>query len=1572
MGCGEGGCGACTVLLSRYVKQQHGGGGGGGGGKKGGKVVHATVNACLFPVLAADGCHVTTIEGIGSWRYINANNGVVVATNNNNSSTEEEEQKQKNKKDNLHPIQRAMVDMHGSQCGYCTPGIIMALYGLFAQEGMMPPPSTTATNESAAAAAAESSASLAVAQRHEYLEEHLDGNLCRCTGYRPIWDAARSLVSCHHDPNNNNDDDDDLEELTTILRGPCGISCGECPEKESCVMDSNFETKKKAALDAECCSSSSTDKIQQYQQIIEAKHSKEWWDQPNDMFPKELLLLLGKDDGDDDGNDNIESSVRNNELLSKPLKVVDTSIHNGGTWYKPNTLEELLDLFREFSSNGNGSSRSGGGIKMVIGNTEVGIETKFKHASYPTMVHPSKDIHTLHEIFSTENYFHIGGCSALGDLQEFCHDEMTTTTAAATTGGDNDGGGMITMRTRRQQRTAKPIHGMLRWFASTQIRNVACLGGNLVTASPISDMNPLLCSLGATLVLASRPRSDGGIVRRNVNVSDFFIGYRTVEKDDMEVIERVDVPLLQDRFEYCIPFKQARRREDDISIVTSGMRIKLRPATTHDSSSDSSRHYWEIEDIAIAFGGMAPKTVMARKTMDALIGKPFDFTSFENARKVLQDEFQMPNDVPGGQAAYRLTLACSFLHRFYLNCVEELTKDVVAAEKTESVSYPLVPMIADEEECGAGGFVGVKKPSITGLQTYPVPKVAVGLEAEHLGMKNESGDLPLAAVFAAAKSSSDDSIKQKNNNSVGQPATHASGPLHCTGEAIYIDDIPAPANLLHGSLILASKCHASLASIDVEPALSIPGVAGVFTSEDIEKIGGDNKMGPILLDDVTFLPVGEKVEFVGQVLGIVVAASQEIAEKGARAVAVVYTDDEESKAIVSIDDAINAESFWTDFRHEMKRGGNVDDILNASEVDGNRLVIVEGSMRSGGQEHFYLEPNSTLAVPSESATNLTIYASTQAPTKTQDFCARVTNTPAAKVVVRMKRMGGGFGGKETRSVFVSTAAAVAAKLTNRPVRVTLNRDTDMAITGGRHAFLAKYKAGAIIEEDGTVKLHALDVRLYNNGGCKFDLTGPVMDRALFHVDNCYFWPNFHSVGTPCKTSQPPHTAFRGFGGPQGLLVAEHIMDHFSVKCNVPGDKLRRDNMYSLQDATPFGMRFGDGFTGMWNVPAMWDRLEKELDIPGRRKRAAEFNKKNKWVKRGVGFIPTKFGIAFTAKFMNQGGALVHLYTDGTVLVTHGGTEMGQGLHTKVCQVAAQAFNIPLDHVYVNDSSTDKVANTMPSAASMSTDLYGMATLDACQQILKRIQPIKDSLPPDATLKEVAKKAFFERIDMSAHGFFALDDDRCGYDWNKDCPEGFPADLPENAWKGHPFNYFTQGVAMAEVEIDVLTGDHKTISADVLVDVGSSINAAIDIGQIEGAFIQGMGWATIEEVIYGDDDHTWIRPRARMHTTGPGTYKIPAFNDVPESFNVSLLENVDNPFAVHSSKAVGEPPFFLGCSVFFAIKDAITAARGGEGGYFEFRLPATSERIRMTCSDDIASECIGSDHDQSSFQPQGSF
>ena len=492
-----------------------------------------------------------------------------------------------------------------------------------------------------------------------------------------------------------------------------------------------------------------------------------------------------------------------------------------------------------------------------------------------------------------------------------------------------------------------------------------------------------------------------------------------------------------------------------------------------------------------------------------------------------------------------------------------------------------------------------------------------------------------------------------------------------------------------------------------------------------------------------------------------------------------------------------------------------------------------------------------------------------------------------------------------------------------------------------------------------------------------------MDRALFHMDGPYKWSAMRVEGICCKTHQPPHTAFRGFGGPQGMAICEHIIDHLCVKANLRGDAIdsfRITNLYKENDHTHFGQAIE---VGTWNVPRAMASISKGANetLSERRLKIDEFNTVNKYLKRGIAVIPTKFGIAFTAKFMNQGGALVHLYTDGTLLISHGGTEMGQGLHTKVAQVAACAFDVTLDHVHVCETASDKVANAQPTAASMSTDMYGMATLNACNEILSNIRPIREKLGPYATLAEVATAAFFERIDLSAHGFFKVVDDRCGYDWDATAPSDYIG--PDNKYRGHPFNYFTQGVAVSEVEIDTLTGDYRIIRSDLMVDVGSSINPAIDIGQIEGAFIQGVGWSTTEEMVWGDEDHPWTR-HGRLHSQGPGTYKIPAFNDVPESLNVTLMDGISNPFAVHSSKAVGEPPFFLGCSVFFAIKEAIRAARlqskndctiaeGSNVSEFTLMLPATSERIRMAVADQICKETTSLTHNGIlDFQPKGSF
>lgn len=524
---------------------------------------------------------------------------------------------------------------------------------------------------------------------------------------------------------------------------------------------------------------------------------------------------------------------------------------------------------------------------------------------------------------------------------------------------------------------------------------------------------------------------------------------------------------------------------------------------------------------------------------------------------------------------------------------------------------------------------------------------------------------------------------------------------------------------------------------------------------------------------------------------------------------------------------------------------------------------------------------------------------------------------------------------------------------NKTVSINIERDLDMSITGQRHAFLLQYRAGCTKEG----KLKFLDARLYNNAGFSLDLSQAVMDRALFHSDSAYKWPAFRVIGTVCKTNQPSHTAFRGFGGPQGLMVSEIAIEHLARASGIDPIILRSSNMYVDGDRTPFGETLENFY-----LPKMWKEIQEKADYTERKVAVERFNESNRWKKRGIFLLPTKFGINFTAKFMNQGGALVHVYIDGTVLVSHGGTEMGQGLHTKIIQVAANSFGIPHENVHIAETATNTVANTSPTAASMSTDLYGMAVLDACEQIKSRLSVVRSGMPPTSTWLEVVESAFYQRVDLSAHGYYAVDSARCGYDWNIQCTD--------NSLRGMPFNYFTQGVACCEVEIDCLTGDSFIVRADINMDVGKSINPVLDIGQIEGAFVQGFGWSTMEELVWGDSDHRWVRP-GQLFTKGPGTYKIPAFNDVPKDFRV-YLSDTENKFCVHSSKAIGEPPFFLGASGFFAIHEAINAFRRPlfpRHDFFMMDLPATTERIRMSCPDAIAQLCTDSNI---SFRPKGSW
>lgn len=1388
LGCGEGGCGACTVMVSYFENETS-------------EVIHISVNACLTPLLTVDSCHVTTIEGIGSTHR------------------------------GLHPVQERIAHSHGSQCGFCTPGITMALYSFLRAH-----PTATAGD----------------------IEDSLDGNLCRCTGYRPILDAAKSFGS-------------DVAEY--CARG------GEC-----CRSKSNGAGAGAGAGASDDVVSNTFDKMSGYTgHGIGGNNGFDQSAEPE--FPTELV---------------------DSAKALEPLAIQGDSV----AWYRPVSLAALLALRAEHPQ-----------AKLVVGNTEVGIETKFKNMRYPVIlctnrvpellisyvVEPGGATHTGAGAASTATGgVVIGGSLSLTRLDEFCER-------------------VIGQREEYETRGLVAIRDMLRWFASHQIRNVACVAGNLVTASPIADLNPLLLASGALIHLV---KGDG--TTRSVAVADFFKGYRKVDVQPGEVLVSVFVPFTR-RWELMLPFKQARRREDDISIVSAGIRVCLEP------TADG----WRVVEAGMAFGGMSPITIAPAATLEMLKGAKWERGLLPTVYESLARDLPLPPSVPGGQPEFRQTLVASFFFKFFIASAQTLA---VAAASHPDLGLPPAPPLAAGEEDAATSFVTSAKPPSNGIQRYTV----------------EEGGLQVARPVPHTPAPADDTRRAP----VGEPLMHKSAPQQVSGEAKYTDDLPVPPNTLHAALVLSTQAHARLLSVDPSPAAAVEGFVDFFGSEHVP---GSNAIGAIVKDEEVF--ASEEVFTVGQVIGVVVADTLAAAQEAARLVAVEY---EPLPAVTSIDAAIAANSFYSE-EHAIEDGDleaairavglNAADLCEVSadsNIGGNARtihddgdnVVVEGEMRMGGQEHFYLETNVTLCIPGEQG-EMEVFASTQNPTKTQNFVAHVCGVPASKVVARVKRMGGGFGGKETRSVFVSCAAAVAAHRLQRPVKIALDRDVDMLITGARHPFVARYRAAA---SRTTGRLLFADIALYSNGGASLDLSGAVMDRALFHSANSYAVPAFRVRGRIARTNLASNTAFRGFGGPQGMMVCEAWMDHLAVALGQSPTDFRIANLLDNGDHTPYGQLLSH-----CSLPRAAAQLVEEAELRNRANEVAQYNAAHVHTARGLAMVPCMFGINFTAKFMNQGGALVHVYTDGTVLISHGGTEMGQGLHTKVAQVAARAFNVPMEMVHVLETATDKVANSSPTAASMSADLYGMAVLDACEIILERLRPVAEK-SPGADWKTLIATAFFDRVDLSAHGYYAVPDQFCGYDFNK-----------PNGERGHPFNYHTFGMAAAEVQIDLLTGDVAVRRADVVMDVGNSLNPAIDIGQIEGAFVQGSGLFTTEELMWGDDDHPWIRP-GHLFTRGPGMYKIPSFNDVPKDFRVTLMRNVNNPQAVHSSRAIGEPPLFLASAVFYAIKDGLRAGRARlnvakpdtDGAaaavdtpspHLQLFSPATAERVRMAMVDEMSTRFL---------------
>ncbi len=762
---------------------------------------------------------------------------------------------------------------------------------------------------------------------------------------------------------------------------------------------------------------------------------------------------------------------------------------------------------------------------------------------------------------------------------------------------------------------------------------------------------------------------------------------------------------------------------------------------------------------------------------------------------------------------------------------------------------------------------------------------------------------------------------------MGRPGIHESAWGHVEGSARYVDDLPMPPGTLVCRFVTSPHARARIVSIDATTARGMPGVHAVLFREDVP---GDNLIGPIVHDEP--LLAGEEVFYQGQVVGLVVGETYEACHAAEATVDVVYEPLDD--AIFTVPEALERQSFST-VNHVIERG----DVKTALQ---RAQVRFQGVCASGAQDHFYLETHASLAVPGEAGT-MHVYASSQHPTETQKLVAVVLGLSSKDVICEVPRMGGAFGGKESQASNFACLAALGAQYTGRPVKVWLDRDSDMVITGKRHPFWSRYDAGF----DGHGRLIAFDVQCYANGGWSIDLSGPVHDRALFHLDNAYFIEHLRFAGRACRTNLPSNTAFRGFGGPQGMLVVEDALNRFAERMGMDPAEVRALNFYgeAPRDRAPYGQQIPSP-----RCERVWAELRDESDYDRRRAAIEHFNERSPHLKRGLGFQPVKFGISFTKAVLNQAGALVLVYTDGSVQLNHGGTEMGQGLHTKMLRVCAEGLGVEVDRIRPMNTATDKVPNTSATAASSGSDLNGQAVAHACEQIRERMAPKAAELlgldpedPADvasarfaggtitsdrapgasSTFGAVATACWLAQIPLSATGYY--------------CTPGVAYD--QDKGQGTPFYYFAYGGAVVEVEVNGLTGEHRMLRADILHDVGASLVPSIDIGQIEGAFVQGVGWLTMEELLFSEE--------GRLLTPGPSTYKIPAVGDVPADFRVRLLERAAQDGVIGGSKAVGEPPFMLGIAVVTALRHAIAAYGHDIGAHaieVELALPATPEAI----------------------------
>nr|XP_035954388.1 aldehyde oxidase isoform X4 [Halichoerus grypus]XP_035954390.1 aldehyde oxidase isoform X4 [Halichoerus grypus] len=1250
---------------------------------------HHAANACLTPICSLHGAAVTTVEGIGST------------------------------KTRIHPVQERIAKCHGTQCGFCTPGMVMSIYTLLRNH---PEPSL------------------------EQLTEALGGNLCRCTGYRPIIDACKTF---------------------------CKTS-GCCQSKENgvCYLDQGLnELPEYEEVNK------TSPKLFSEEEFLPLDPTQEL------IFPPELMIMAEK----------------------QPQR---TRIFSGDrmTWISPTTLTALLEAKFNYPQ-----------APVVMGNTSVGPDMKFKGVFHPVIISPDG----IEEL-------NFANCS---------HNELTLGAGLSLTQVKYILGEVIQNLPEEKTQMYRALLKHLRTLAGSQIRNMASLGGHIVSRHLDSDLNPILAVGNCTLNLLSKKG------KRQVPLNEEFL--RRCPSADLkpeEILISVNIPHSR-KWEFVSGFRQAQRQQNALAIVNSGMRVFF------------GEGGGIIRELSISYGGVGPTTVCAKNSCQELIGRPWNEEMLDAACRLVLDEVTLPGSAPGGRVEFKRTLIISFLFKFYLE-VSQILK------RMDPVHHP---SLADNYESA--------------------------LE-----------DLHSRHHCSTFRYQSADS-KQLPQDPVGRPIMHLSGIKHATGEAIYCDDMPTVDRELFLSFVTSSRAHAKIVSIDLSEALSLPGVVDIVTEEHLR---GVNSF--CILTKPEELLRTEEVSCVGQLVCAVIAESELQAKRAAQQVKVVYQDLQ--PLILTIEEAIQHGSF---FEPERKlEYGNVDEAFKVVDQ------ILEGEIHMGGQEHFYMETQSMLVVPRGEDQEIDVYVSTQFPKYIQDIVASTLKLPANKVMCHVKRVGGAFGGKAFKTGILAAITAFAANKHGRAVRCVLERGEDMLITGGRHPYLGKYKAGFM--NDG--RILALDMEHYSNGGASLDESLLVMEMGLLKMENAYKFPNLRCRAWVCRTNLPSNTALRGFGFPQAGLITESCITEVAARCGLAPEKVRMINMYKEIDQTPYKQEINAK-----NLIQCWKECMAMSSYSLRKAVVEKFNSENYWKKKGLAIIPLKFPVGLGSVAIGQAAALVHIYLDGSVLVTHGGIEMGQGVHTKMIQVVSRELRMPMSNIHLRGTSTETVPNTNISGGSVVADLNGLAVKDACQTLLKRLEPII-SKNPQGTWKDWAQAAFDESISLSATGYFR------GYESNMNWETG----------EGHPFEYFVYGAACSEVEIDCLAGAHKNIRTDIVMDVGCSINLALDIGQIEGAFIQGMGLYTIEELHYS--------PQGVLYTRGPNQYKIPTICDIPAELHISLLPPSQSSNTLYSSKGLGESGIFLGCSVFFAIHDAVNAARQERGlfGPLKLNSPLTPEKIRMACED----------------------